>query len=120
MLTSHQTAFFIGGAAPDTKPRSNTKEVKQGGAYKEETRKIILSLEKIRKVTPSGKEILKNINLGMYLGAKIGVLGSNGSGKSTLMKILAGVDTNCEGNVMLSPGIRIGFLEQEPELKDGA
>jgi hypothetical protein len=46
----------------------------------QETRKIILSLEKIRKVTPTGKEILKNINLGMYLGAKIGVLGANGAG----------------------------------------
>ena len=71
------------------------------------------------QVTPTGKEILKNINLGMYLGAKIGILGSNGSGKSTLMKILSGIDANCEGRVSLSPGIRIGYLEQEPELKDG-
>jgi len=93
--------------------------VRQGGAYKEETRKIILSLEKIRKVTPTGKEILKNINLGMYLGAKIGVLGGNGAGKSSLMKILAGVDQSFEGRVSLTPGIRVGFLEQEPELKDG-
>ena len=56
----------------------------------------------------------------MYLGAKIGILGSNGSGKSTLMKILSGIDANCEGRVSLSPGIRIGYLEQEPELKEGA
>ncbi|KAI8464117.1 MAG: ABC family transporter [Monoraphidium minutum] len=71
-------------------------------------------------VAPSGKELLKNINLGMYLGAKIGILGANGSGKSTLMKILAGVDENCEGRVVRSPGIRVGYLEQEPALEDGA
>jgi ABC-type multidrug transport system fused ATPase/permease subunit len=67
-------------------------EVRDGSAYSQETRKIILSLEKIRKVSPSGKELLKNINLGMYLGAKIGILGANGAGKSTLMNILAGED----------------------------
>uniref|UniRef100_A0A7S0RSR6 ABC transporter domain-containing protein n=1 Tax=Chlamydomonas leiostraca TaxID=1034604 RepID=A0A7S0RSR6_9CHLO len=88
-------------------------------AYGQETRKIILSLDKIRKVTPQSKEILKNINLGMYLGAKIGVLGANGSGKSTLMKILAQEDKNFEGKVSLVPGITIGHLAQEPELKDG-
>jgi sulfate-transporting ATPase len=82
-------------------------------------RKIILSLDKIGKRITSGKEILKNINLGMYLGAKIGVLGANGSGKSTLMKILAGIDQNIEGRVSLTPGIKVALLEQEPELKDG-
>lgn len=87
-------------------------DVRDGGAYTQETRKIILSLDKIRKVTPTGKELLKNINLGMYLGAKIGVLGSNGAGKSTLMKILAGEDKSFEGNVTLTPGIRIGHLAQ--------
>lgn len=123
----------------------------------------------IVKVTPNGKEILKNINLGMYLGAKIGVLGANGAGKSSLMRILAqevrsahtwhgneqcshlclsfawvsrslfrprkwvdlytppvmrvvslSQDTNCEGRIQLSPGIKIGHLKQEPELNDGA
>ncbi|KAG1680356.1 hypothetical protein FOA52_015446 [Chlamydomonas sp. UWO 241] len=109
-----------GGGPKDVVERGNQKQVKTGNAYKEETRKIILSLDKIRKTTPTGKEILKNINLGMYLGAKIGILGANGSGKSSLMNILAGRDTSCEGNVQLSPGIRIGYLEQEPELNDGA
>lgn len=71
-------------------------------------------------MTPTGKEILKNINLGMYLGAKIGVLGANGAGKSSLMKILAGVDQSFDGKCVLAPGIRIGYLSQEPELKDGA
>lgn len=107
-----------GGASTQEKPRPKG-EVKGGAAYSQETRKIILSLDKIGK-RANGKDILKNINLGMYLGAKIGVLGANGSGKSTLMKILAGIDTNCEGNVNLTPGIKVALLEQEPELKDGA
>ncbi|EFJ47981.1 hypothetical protein VOLCADRAFT_104944 [Volvox carteri f. nagariensis] len=92
----------------------------QGGAYKEETRKIILSLERVRKVAPGGKELLKGVSLGMYLGAKIGVLGANGAGKSTLMKILAGVDTAlADGRIVMAPGIKIGYLSQEPELNDG-
>lgn len=88
-------------------------------AYATETRKIILSVHKLTKVTPVGKELLKNISLGMYYGAKIGVLGPNGAGKSTLMKILAGVDKNFDGNMYLEPGIKVGYLPQEPELKDG-
>ncbi len=63
-------------------------------------------------MTPTGKELLKNINIGMYLGAKIGVLGPNGAGKSTLLKILAGVDKNFDGNLHLDPGIRVGYLQQ--------
>ena len=55
------------------------KGVSEGSAYQTETRKIILSLNKVRKVTPQGKELIKNINLGMYLGAKIGILGANGA-----------------------------------------
>jgi len=82
--------------------------VKEGSAYQTETRKIILSLGKVRKVTPNGKELIRNINLGMYLGAKIGILGANGAGKSTLMKILAGVDTEFDGSFHLDDGIRAG------------
>ncbi|GLI60196.1 hypothetical protein VaNZ11_002265 [Volvox africanus] len=108
-----------GGSATSTKYKS-PGEVRQGGAYKEETRKIILSLERVRKVAPSGKELLKGVSLGMYLGAKIGVLGANGAGKSTLMKILAGVDTAlADGRIVTAPGIQIGYLPQEPELNDG-
>jgi len=59
-----------------------------------------------------GKELLKNISLGMYYGAKIGVLGPNGAGKSTMMKILAGVDKNFDGNMYLEPGIKVGYLPQ--------
>ena len=94
-------------------------KVKEGSAYQTETRKIILSLSKVRKVTPTGKELIKNINLGMYLGAKIGILGSNGAGKSTLMKILAGVDKDFDGEIFLDEGIKVGYLPQEPPLDDG-
>uniref|UniRef100_A0A7S0IC79 ABC transporter domain-containing protein n=1 Tax=Micromonas pusilla TaxID=38833 RepID=A0A7S0IC79_MICPS len=94
-------------------------KVKEGSAYQTETRKIILSLSKVRKVTPTGKELIKNINLGMYLGAKIGILGANGAGKSTLMKILAGVDKEFDGEIYLDDGIKVGYLPQEPPLDDG-
>jgi ATP-binding cassette ChvD family protein len=94
-------------------------KVKEGSAYQTETRKIILSLSKVRKLTPNGKELIKNINLGMYLGAKIGILGANGSGKSTLMKILAGTDKEFDGEIHLDDGIKIGYLPQEPALDDG-
>jgi energy-dependent translational throttle protein EttA len=96
-----------------------SKQVSEGSAYQTETRKIILSLSKVRKVTPQGKELIKNINLGMYLGAKIGILGANGSGKSTLMKILAGKDKAFDGDIYLDEGIKIGYLSQEPELDAG-
>lgn len=78
-----------------------------------------VSLERIRKVAPNGKEVLNGVSLGMYLGAKIGVLGSNGAGKSSLMRILAGEDTTHDGRVVRAPGIRLGYLEQEPKLEAG-
>ncbi|GAQ85327.1 hypothetical protein KFL_002290170 [Klebsormidium nitens] len=98
---------------------AGSKQVSQGSAYQNETRKIILSVRNLRKVTPQGKELLKNINLGMYLGAKIGFLGPNGAGKSTLMKILAGVDKEFDGDLYVDPGIKIGYLAQEPQLTAG-
>ena len=75
--------------------------------------KIICSLVGVSKVYGQ-KSVLQNISLSYFYGAKIGVLGLNGSGKSTLLKILAGIDTNCNGNVVLSPGYSVGYLEQEP------
>ena len=111
-----------GGGGARTGGNSGHKspgKVKEGSAYQTETRKIILSLGKVRKVTPNGKELIKNINLGMYLGAKIGILGSNGAGKSTLMKILAGVDKDFDGEIFLDEGIKVGYLPQEPPLDDG-
>mmetsp|Transcript_6359 Transcript_6359/g.17783 ORF Transcript_6359/g.17783 Transcript_6359/m.17783 type:complete len:652 (+) Transcript_6359:178-2133(+) len=119
-----------GGAATKTKPQKgggggggsykSPGDVRDGAAYEQETRKIILSLDRVSKVAPNGKQILKNVGLGMYLGAKIGVLGANGAGKSTVMRILAGEDTNFDGDLVLSPGIRVRHLEQEPQLDSGA
>jgi len=65
------------------------------------------------------KQVLKDISLSYFYGAKIGVIGLNGSGKSSLLKILAGVDTEFSGEASANPGYTIGFLEQEPHLEGG-
>ena len=78
-----------------------------------DTQKIIYSMIGVSK-TIDQKQILKDIHLSYFYGAKIGVLGLNGAGKSTLLRILAGADTKFEGKVEMSPGYRVGFLEQEP------
>ena len=82
-----------------------------------ETTRIIYSMVGVSK-TYEKKTVLKNIYLGYYYGAKIGVLGLNGSGKSTLLRILAGVDTEYEGKISAAQGYSIGFLEQEPLLNE--
>ncbi|BAU49445.1 ABC transporter ATP-binding protein [Sulfurifustis variabilis] len=76
----------------------------------------IFTMHRVTKVVPPKREILKNISLSFFPGAKIGVLGLNGSGKSTLLRIMAGVDTEYDGEARPMPGIRIGFLPQEPQL----
>jgi ATP-binding cassette ChvD family protein len=83
-----------------------------------ESEKIIFSMQGVSKVIDK-KVILKDIWLGYFYGAKIGVLGLNGSGKSTLLRILAGIDTNIDGAIQRTPGFTIGFLPQEPELEKG-
>jgi energy-dependent translational throttle protein EttA len=93
--------------------------VREGSAYEQETRKIILSLDRVTKVAPSGKKILENVGVGMYLGAKIGVLGVEGAGKSSLLRILAGADDGFEGRLQLADGVKVAYLEQEPRLDDG-
>lgn len=70
----------------------------------------------VSKVTPQGKQIIKNIYLSFFYGAKIGIIGLNGSGKSTVMKIIAGLDKSFQGEVVFSPGYTVGYLPQEPEL----
>ena len=80
--------------------------------------KVIFSMEGVTKVYPPKKEVLKNIWLSFYYGAKIGVLGLNGSGKSTLLKIIAGLDTNYQGKVFFDKEYKIGYLPQEPELDE--
>ncbi len=79
-------------------------------------KKIIFSMVGVSKTFPSGKQVLKDIYLSFYYGAKIGILGLNGAGKSTLMKIIAGIDTSFNGDVVFSPGYTVGYLSQDPEL----
>ncbi|MCB9197512.1 MAG: energy-dependent translational throttle protein EttA [Flavobacteriales bacterium] len=81
-------------------------------------KKIIFSMVNVSKQTPEGKQILKNIYLSFYYGAKIGILGLNGAGKSTVMRIIAGIDKNYQGDVVFSPGYTVGYLPQEPELDE--
>ncbi|MEM6320594.1 MAG: energy-dependent translational throttle protein EttA [Bacteroidota bacterium] len=78
--------------------------------------KVIFSMERVNKIYPPNKQVLKNIWLSFFYGAKIGVLGLNGSGKSSLLKIIAGIDTNFEGKVVFDKEYKIGYLEQEPTL----
>ena len=81
-------------------------------------KKIIFSMVNVSKNTSQGKQIIKDIHLSFYYGAKIGILGLNGAGKSTVMKIIAGIDKNFQGDVVFSPGYTIGYLPQEPELDE--
>ena len=82
-------------------------------------KKVIFSMQKLSKTySSSDKQVLKNIYLSFFYGAKIGILGLNGSGKSSLLKIIAGVDKNYQGDVVFAPGYTVGYLEQEPILDD--
>lgn len=79
-------------------------------------KKIIFSMVNVSKTYNPGKQVLKNIYLSFYYGAKIGVLGLNGAGKSSLLKIIAGIDKSFSGEVVFSPGYSVGYLSQEPQL----
>ena len=76
----------------------------------------IYTMNRVSKVVPPKRTILRDISLSFFPGAKIGVLGLNGSGKSTLLKIMAGIDTDIDGEARPQTGIRVGFLPQEPQL----
>ena len=81
--------------------------------------KVIFSMVRVnRRFPPTNKEVIRDISLGFYYGAKIGVVGLNGAGKSTLLKIIAGLDNGYEGEVVFSPGYSVGLLQQEPQLDD--
>ena len=80
--------------------------------------RFIVTMRDLRRFYPPDREVLRGINISMYPGAKIGILGSNGSGKSSLLKILAGVDTDYQGEMRVTPGFTIGYLAQEPELDE--
>ena len=79
-------------------------------------KKIIFSMVGVSKTFPPQKQVLKNIYLSFFYGAKIGIIGLNGSGKSTLLKIIAGIEKSYQGDVVFSPGYTVGYLEQEPRL----
>jgi len=79
-------------------------------------KKIIFSMVGVNKIFPPQKQVLKNIYLSFFYGAKIGIIGLNGSGKTTLMKIIAGIEKEYQGEVVFSPGYSVGYLEQEPHL----
>ena len=80
---------------------------------------FIFTMHKVGRFYPPDREVLKDISLSFYPGAKIGVIGSNGSGKSSLLKVMAGLDDGFTGEARLSPGFTVGLLEQEPHLDDG-
>ena len=82
-------------------------------------KKIIFSMVGVSKIFPPQKQVLKNIYLSFFYGAKIGIIGLNGSGKSTLLKIIAGIDKEYQGEVVFSPGYSVGYLEQDPKLEPG-
>ena len=82
-------------------------------------KKIIFSMVGVSKIFPPQKQVLKNIYLSFFYGAKIGIIGLNGSGKSTLLKIIAGLDKDYQGEVVFSPGYSVGYLEQDPKLEPG-
>src|SRR5512136_2370423 len=77
---------------------------------------VIYSMMRVGRIHPPNKQVLRDISLGFYYGAKIGVLGLNGAGKSTLLRIIAGLDKDYVGEIAMSKGYSIGLLEQEPQL----
>src|SRR5512136_3311996 len=83
-----------------------------------ETQQVIYSMVRVGRVHPPNRQVLRDISLGFYYGAKIGVLGLNGAGKSTLLRIMAGVDKDYVGEISISKGYSVGMLEQEPKLDD--
>jgi len=81
-------------------------------------KKIIFSMYRVNKTFPPQKQVLKDISLSFFLGAKIGIIGLNGSGKSTLLKIIAGIESSYLGDVVFSPGYTVDYLEQDPQLDE--
>ena len=82
-------------------------------------KKVIFSMVGLSKIIrQNNKQVLKNIYLSFFYGAKIGIIGLNGAGKSTLLKIIAGLDTDYLGDVVFAPGYTVGYLPQEPQLAD--
>ena len=88
-------------------------------AQQQDDKKIIFSMVGVSKtIQQNQKQVLKNIYLSFFYGAKIGNIGLNGAGKSTLMKIIAGLDQQYQGQVVFAPGYSVGYLPQDPQLDD--
>mmetsp|Transcript_31704 Transcript_31704/g.122772 ORF Transcript_31704/g.122772 Transcript_31704/m.122772 type:complete len:543 (+) Transcript_31704:285-1913(+) len=100
------------GDRPRAAPKGNSK-------IDTDKREYVFQMYKLGKSLPNGKELLKNINLAFFPGAKIGVLGNNGAGKSTLIKIMAGIDSDFLGEALPQTGLKLAYLAQEPDLKNG-
>ena len=81
-------------------------------------KKIIFSMVGVSKIIPPSRQILKDIYLSFFYGAKIGIIGLNGAGKSTLLRIIAGKEKSYNGEIVFSPGYSVGMLDQEPQLDD--
>ena len=81
-------------------------------------KQVIFSMMGVSKIYPPNYQVLKEINLSFFYGAKIGIIGLNGSGKSTLLRIIAGIDKDTVGDVVFAPGYTVGYLEQEPQLDE--
>src|SRR5271154_3227952 len=81
-------------------------------------RQFIYHMQGLSKTYPGNRKVLENVNLSFYPDAKIGVLGANGSGKSTLLRIMAGIDTEFNGEGFVAEGARVGYLPQEPQLDE--
>ena len=113
MPACRQTGMWDDGCNPHPAPRIPQRITQK---IMSDDKKIIFSMVGVSKTYPPHKQVLKDIYLSFFYGAKIGIIGRNGSGKSTLLKIIAGVDKNYDGNVVFSPGYSVGYLEQEPQL----
>ncbi|GJL63112.1 MAG: energy-dependent translational throttle protein EttA [Nitrospirales bacterium] len=100
-------------------PFFNQKPLKESNEMSTDDKQVIFSLIGVGRVHPPKKQVLKDIYLSFYYGAKIGVLGLNGSGKSTLLRIIAGLDSDYLGEITFSKGYSVGLLEQEPQLDPG-
>lgn len=109
--------YFI-QSAPSASIIENRIFAPQNKSIMADDKKIIFSMVNVSKTYPPQKQVLKNIYLSFFYGAKIGVLGLNGAGKSSLLKIIAGLDKSYQGEVVFSPGYSVGYLPQEPELDD--
>lgn len=92
------------------------KELTKVSKYMSDDKKIIFSMIGVNKIFPPHKQVLKNIYLSFFYGAKIGIIGLNGSGKSTLLKIIAGIDKEYQGDIVSDKGYSVGYLEQDPKL----